>query len=146
MTETQAFIFYLGEYLLTFALLAACWWKSIPFDLKKSISKKPFIKRIALALCIVVLGIATMTGTYLLRLSKETNVLVLGAIQMVMTPLGNTLLFSAWIQKLKNYPRGNLLSLVMILLYIIADLFMPIAEMKYAVIVIGTFTAFTLTK
>lgn len=145
MTETQTFIFYLGEYLLTFALLAACWRKGIPFDLKKSISKKPFIKRIALALCIVVLGIAAMTGTYLLRLSRETNVLVLGAIQIIMTPLGNLLLFSAWIQKLKNYPRGNLLSVVMILLYIIADLFMPVAEMKYAMLVIFTFTAFTLT-
>lgn len=146
MTETQTFIFYLGEYLLTFALLAACWRKGIPFDLKKSISKKPYIKRIALSLAIVLLGILAMTGTYLLRLPRETNVLVLGVIQIIMTPLGNLLLFSAWIQKLKNYPRGNLLGVVMILLYLIADLFMPIPEMKYAALVVFTFTAFALTK
>lgn len=146
MTENQTFIFYLGEYLLTFALLAACWFKGIPFDLKKSISKKPYIKRIALSLAIVLLGILAMTGTYLLRLPRETNVLVLGVIQIIMTPLGNLLLFSAWIQKLKNYPRGNLLGVVMILLYLIADLFMPIPEMKYAALVVFTFTAFALTK
>lgn len=146
MTENQTFIFYLGEYLLTIALLAACWFKGIPFDLKKSISKKPYIKRIALSLAIVLLGILAMTGTYLLRLPRETNVLVLGVIQIIMTPLGNLLLFSAWIQKLKNYPRGNLLGVVMILLYLIADLFMPIPEMKYAALVVFTFTAFALTK
>lgn len=131
---------------MTIALLAACWFKGIPFDLKKSISKKPYIKRIALSLAIVLLGILAMTGTYLLRLPRETNVLVLGVIQIIMTPLGNLLLFSAWIQKLKNYPRGNLLGVVMILLYLIADLFMPIPEMKYAALVVFTFTAFALTK
>ena len=47
---------------------------------------------------------------------------------------------ASWIQRYRVYPRGRELSAVVILMYIISDLFMP-SDIKYAILVMGTVLA-----
>ena len=91
-------------------------------------------------MCGVVLSILLMTGVYLLRLDFAKNLILIGAIQLCMTLVANVILGASWIQRYRVYPRGRELSAVVILMYIIADLFMP-SGIKYAILVMGTVLA-----
>ena len=137
MTQNQATLFFLAEYGITALLLLFCYWRKNFLDIRKEISRKPCLKRLPFVILAAVLGIACMTGIYLFRWDRETTIITLGAVQLLMTVVIDTLLFASWIQRYRIYPRGKELVTVVILMYAVADLFMP-SGIKYAVLVVGT--------
>ena len=106
-------------------------------DIRRSISRKTCLKRLPFVMLAAFLGIACMTGIYLFRWDRETTIIALGGVQLLMTVTIDTLLFASWIQRYQVYPRGKELVTVVILMYAVADLFMP-SGIKYAVLVVGT--------
>ena len=137
MTQNQATLFFLAEYGITVLLLLFCYWRKNFLDIRKEISRKTCLKRLPFVILAAVLGIACMTGVYLFRWDRETTIITLGAVQLLMTVAIDTLLFASWIQRYRIYPRGKELVTVVILMYAVADLFMP-SGIKYAVLVVGT--------
>lgn len=137
MTQHQATLFFLAEYGITALLLGLCCAGHTFLDIRKSIARKSFLKRLPFVVLLAFLGIGGMTGVYLLRLDREMAIMALGGIQLVMTVAVNTLLFGSWVQRYRVYPRGKELAAVVILMYAVADLFMP-SGIKYAVLVVGT--------
>ena len=137
MTQNQATLFFLAEYGITALLLLFCYWRKNFLDIRKEISRKTCLKRLPFVILAAVLGIACMTGIYLFRWDRETTIITLGAVQLLMTVVIDTLLFASWIQRYRIYPRGKELVTVVILMYAVADLFMP-SGIKYAVLVVGT--------
>ncbi len=137
MTQNQATLFFLAEYGITALLLLFCYWRKNFLDIRKEISRKTCLKRLPFVILAAVLGIACMTGVYLFRWDRETTIITLGAVQLLMTVAIDTLLFASWIQRYRIYPRGKELVTVVILMYAVADLFMP-SGIKYAVLVVGT--------
>ena len=137
MTQNQATLFFLAEYGITALLLLFCYWRKNFLDIRKEISRKTCLKRLPFVILAAVLGIACMTGIYLFRWDRETTIITLGAVQLLMTVAIDTLLFASWIQRYRIYPRGKELVTVVILMYAVADLFMP-SGIKYAVLVVGT--------
>ena len=137
MTQNQATLFFLAEYGITALLLLFCYWRKNFLDIRKEISRKTCLKRLPFVILAAVLGIACMTGIYLFRWDRETTIITLGAVQLLMTVVIDTLLFASWIQRYRIYPRGKELVTVVIFMYAVADLFMP-SGIKYAVLVVGT--------
>ncbi len=137
MTQNQATLFFLAEYGITAVLLIFCYFRRNALDVRKTITRKTFLKRLPFVLLAVIIGIGGMTGTYLLRLDREMTLLALGGLQLCMTVFIDTLLFASWIQRFRIYPRGKELVTVIILMYAVADLFMP-SGIKYAILVVGT--------
>ena len=130
----------MAEYVLSALLIAFLTWRKSPLDVRKSISRKAFLKRIPIAAGAVILSILLMTGVYLLRLDMTKNIILIGLLQLFMTLAANVILGASWIQRYRVYPRGRELSAVVILMYIISDLFMP-SGIKYAILVMGTVLA-----
>jgi hypothetical protein len=116
-------------------------WKKTPLDVRKTISRKAFLKRLPIVIITVILSIGLMTGVYLLHLDLAKNLVLIGALQLIMTLISNVILGASWIQRYRVYPRGKELAAVVILMYIIADLFMP-SGIKYAILLVGTVLAF----
>ena len=56
--------------------------------------------------------------------------------QLFLTLIANVILFSSWFQRYRVYPRGKELAAVVVLMYAVADLFMP-SGIKYGVLVVG---------
>lgn len=137
MTQNQATLFFLAEYGITALLLLFCYWRKNFLDIRKEVSRKTCLKRLPFVFLAAVLGIACMTGIYLFRWDRETTIITLGAVQLLMTVVIDALLFASWIQRYRIYPRGKELVTVVILMYAVADLFMP-SGIKYAVLVVGT--------
>ena len=137
MTQHQATLFFLAEYGITAVILWLCYVGHTFLDVRKLISRKSFLKRLPFVLLAVLLGIGGMTGVYLLRLDREMTIIALGGLQLLMTVVIDTLLFASWVQRYRVYPRGKELVAVVILMYAVADLFMP-SGIKYAVLVVGT--------
>ena len=138
MTPYDSNLFFTAEYVLSALIIAFLTYKRTALDVRRPISRKAFLKRLPLAA--VVLSILLMTGVYLLRLDFAKNLILIGAIQLCMTLAANVILGASWIQRYRVYPRGRELSAVVILMYIIADLFMP-SGIKYAILVMGTVLA-----
>ncbi len=141
MTQNQADIFFIIQYAVVALLLAAAWRFHFSLDMRKSISRKTFLKRFLLAAGIILLGTAAMTGLYLLRLPADVMRWAVGGVLFVMSVAGNTILFASWGQRCLSAPRGRELTAVLILLYMVADLFMP-AGAKYAVIAVASLAAY----
>ncbi len=141
MTQNQADIFFIIQYAVVALLLAAAWYFHFSLDMRKSISRKTFLKRFLLAAGIILLGTAAMTGLYLLRLPADVMRWAVGGVLFVMSVTGNTILFASWGQRCLQAPRGRELTAVLILLYMVADLFMP-AGAKYAVIAVASLAAY----
>ncbi len=137
MTQNQATLFFLAEYGVTAVILLFCYFRKNFLDIRRGISRKTCLKRLPFVVLAAVLGIACMTGIYLLRWDRETTIIALGVVQLLMTVAIDTLLFASWIQRYQVYPRGKELVTVVILMYAVADLFMP-SGIKYAVLVVGT--------
>ena len=137
MTQNQATLFFLAEYGVTAVILLFCYFRKNFLDIRRGISRKACLKRLPFVVLAAVLGIACMTGIYLLRWGRETTIIALGVVQLLMTVAIDTLLFASWIQRYQVYPRGKELVTVVILMYAVADLFMP-GGIKYAVLVVGT--------
>lgn len=141
MTANQADLFFIAPYIVTALLLGAAYYFHGSMDVRKSISRKTFLKRFLLAVGIIFLGVAAMTGVYLLHLSPDMRRWVIGGLMLLMSVLGNTILFASWAQRCGSYPRGRELSAVLILMYMVADLFMP-SGVKYAVAAIASLAAY----
>ena len=139
MTPYDSNLFFTAEYVLSALIIAFLTYKKTALDVRRPISREAFLKRLPLAVA-VVLSILLMTGVYLLRLDFAKNLILIGAIQLCMTLAANVILGASWIQRYRVYPRGRELSAVVILMYIIADLFMP-SGIKYAILVMGTVLA-----
>lgn len=137
MTQHQATLFFLAEYGVTALLLWLCCMGHTFLDIRKSITRKSFVKRLPFVLLLAILGIGGMAGVYLLRMDREMTIIALGGLQLLMTVAIDTLLFASWVQRYRVYPRGKELVAVVILMYAVADLFMP-SGIKYAVLVVGT--------
>ena len=131
MTPYDSNLFFTAEYVLSALIIAFLTYKKTALDVRRPISRKAFLKRLPLAAGAVVLSILLMAGVYLLRLDFSKNLMTLAA---------NVILGASWIQRYRVYPRGRELSAVVILMYIIADLFMP-SGIKYAILVMGTVLA-----
>ncbi len=140
MTPYDSNLFFTAEYVLSALIIAFLTYKKTALDVRRTISRKAFLKRLPLAAGAVALSILLMTGVYLLRLDFAKNLILIGAIQLCMTLAANVILGASWIQRYRVYPRGRELSAVVILMYIIADLFMP-SGIKYAILVMGTVLA-----
>lgn len=140
MTPYDSNLFFTAEYVLSALIIAFLTYKETALDVRRPISRKAFLKRLPLAAGAVVLSILLMTGVYLLRLDFAKNLILIGVIQLCMTLVANVILGASWIQRYRVYPRGRELSAVVILMYIIADLFMP-SGIKYAILVMGTVLA-----
>ena len=138
MTPYDSNLFFTAEYVLSALIIAFLTYKRTALDVRRPISRKAFLKRLPLAAGAVVLSILLMTGVYLLRLDFAKNLILIGAIQLCMTLAANVILGASWIQRYRVYPRGRELSVI--LMYIIADLFMP-SGIKYAILVMGTVLA-----
>lgn len=106
-------------------IIAFLTYKKTPLDVRRSISRKALLKRLPVAAGAVVLSILLMTGVYLLRLDFTKNLIIIGVLQLFMTLSANVILGASWIQRYRVYPRGRELAAVVILMYIISDLFMP---------------------
>lgn len=137
MTQNQATLFFLAEYGITAVILFLCYIRHTFLDIRKKITRKTFLKRIPFVVLAAIVGIGGMTGVLLLQLDGKTTVYTLGALQFLMAVCIDTLLFASWVQRYRIYPRGKELVTVVILMYIVADLFMP-SGVKYAVLVAGT--------
>ena len=140
MTPYDSNLFFTAEYVLSALIIAFLTYKKTALDVRRTISRKAFLKRLPLAAGAVALSILLMTGVYLLRLEFAKNLILIGAIQLCMTLAATVILGASWIQRYRVYPRGRELSAVVILMYIIADLFMP-SGIKYAILVMGTVLA-----
>lgn len=121
-------------------IIAFLTYKKTPLDVRRSISRKDLLKRLPVAAGAVALSVLLMTGVYLLRLDFTKNLIIIGVLQLFMTLSANVILGASWIQRYRVYPRGRELSAVVILMYIISDLFMP-SGIKYAILVMGTVLA-----
>ncbi|MGN0954892.1 hypothetical protein [Dialister sp.] len=141
MNPYHSNLFFIAEYILSALLMAFLTYKKTPLDVRKPISRKALLKRLPLAAAAVILSILLMTGVYLLHLDLTKNLILIGILQLFMTLSANIILGSSWIQRYRVYPRGRELAAVVILMYIIADLFMP-SGIKYAILVMGTVLAF----
>jgi small-conductance mechanosensitive channel len=137
----QSNLFFTAEYVLSAIIIAFLTWKKTPLDVRRTISRKTLLKRLPIVIITVILSIGLMTGVYLLHLDLTKNLILIGALQLIMTLVSNVILGASWIQRYRVYPRGKELAAVVILMYIIADLFMP-SGIKYAILLVGTVLAF----
>lgn len=140
MTPYYSNLFFTAEYILSAVIIAFLTYKKTPLDVRRTISRKALLKRLPMAAGAVLLSVLLMTGVYLLRLDFTKNLIIIGVLQLFMTLSANVILGASWIQRYRVYPRGRELSAVVILMYIISDLFMP-SGIKYAILVMGTVLA-----
>ena len=122
MTPHQANLFFIAEYVLTILILAFSAYRKNAFDWRKTIRRKTFIKRMLFLIPVALIAIGIMTAAYLLQLPQMTTLVII--------------LFSSWFQRYRVYPRGKELAAVVVLMYAVADLFMP-SGIKYGVLVVG---------
>lgn len=155
MTSTQSILFYFAEYILTALFVFLLTWKRTKLDLRKSISFRACFFRLAAAAGLGLLCVALMAGAYMAFFhfapnSPRTNlILVLGIIQFLTVPFAYTLLFTAWYQRISLAPRGNWLSAVLILLYVISDLsavYTAPTGIKFALLAVGSAAALFLPQ
>lgn len=155
MTPTQSILFYFAEYILTALFIFLLARKKTMPDLRKAISFRACLFRLAAAAGLGLLCVALMAGAYMAFFhfapeSPRTNlIIVLGVIQFLTVPFAYTLLFTAWYQRISLAPRGNWLSAVLILLYILSDLSSVYAfpgGIKFALLAAGSAAALFLPQ
>lgn len=134
VTINQESLLYLWEYLIAALFLGICTWKHLRrFDVTKPIGRRVFLFRLIPVIIVTLFGVALMAGIHLMRLEPGTRLLTVGAVQVFMTVFNSVLLGASIFQRYRIYPRGTALAAVLILMYVLADFFMP-REIKYAVL------------
>lgn len=143
MTPYQSNLFFIAEYVLSAVMIVFLTWKKTSFDARKIISRKTFARRLPFVLISVLLPIVLMTVIIIFSglLGNTASKILIGALQFLLTLLANVLLGASWLQRYRVYPRGSELCIVVMLLYIISDFFMP-AGIKYAILLGGTVLGF----
>lgn len=136
MNPHQSDLFFMAEYVLSALIILFLTYRKSAFDIRKPIDRKTFARRIPVVIITVLISIGLMTGVYLLHLDPRKNLWLIGAIQLLMTLISNVLLGSSWLQRFQVYPRGRELAIIMILMFMVSDLFMP-SGIKYAILVAG---------
>lgn len=127
----------MAEYVLSALIILFLTYRKSAFDIRKPIDRKTFARRLPVVIITVLISIGLMTGVYLLHLDPRKNLWLIGAIQLLMTLISNVILGSSWLQRFQVYPRGKELAIIMILMFMVSDLFMP-SGIKYAILVAGT--------
>ena len=143
MTPYQSNLFFIAEYILSALIIVFLTWKKTSFDARKPITRKTFAKRLPFVIIAVVLPIILMTAIIVFSkfIGVTTSIVLIGTLQLLLTVTANVILGVSWLQRYRVYPRGTELAIVVILMYIISDLFMP-AGIKYALLVGGTVLGF----
>ena len=143
MTPYQSNLFFIAEYILSALIIVFLTWKNTSFDARKPITRKTFEKRLPFVIIAVVLPIILMTAIIVFSkfIGVTTSIVLIGTLQLLLTVTANVILGASWLQRYRVYPRGTELAIVVILMYIISDLFMP-AGIKYALLVGGTVLGF----
>lgn len=136
MTPHQANLFFIAEYVLSILILAFSAYRKNAFDWRKTIRRKTFIKRMIFLIPVALIAIGIMTAAYLLQLPQMTTLVIITGAQLFLTLIANVILFSSWFQRYRVYPRGKELAAVVVLMYAVADFFMP-SGIKYGVLVVG---------
>lgn len=136
MNPHQSDLFFMAEYVLSALIILFLTYRKSAFDIRKPIDRKTFARRIPVVIITVLISIGLMTGVYLLHLDPRKNLWLIGAIQLLMTLISNVILGSSWLQRFQVYPRGRELAIIMILMFMVSDLFMP-SGIKYAILVAG---------
>ena len=104
--------------------------------LEKDHTKENIHQKDALPYPVALIAIGIMTAAYLLQLPQMTTLVIITGAQLFLTLIANVILFSSWFQRYRVYPRGKELAAVVVLMYAVADLFMP-SGIKYGVLVVG---------
>jgi hypothetical protein len=143
MTPYQSNLLFIAEYVLSAVIIVFLTWKKTSFDARRIISRKTFAKRLPFVILAVLLPIILMTVVIVFSkfIGPTTSILLIGTLQSLLTIAANVLLGVSWLQRYRVYPRGTELCIVVILMYVISDLFMP-AGIKYAILVGGTVLGF----
>lgn len=143
MTPYQSNLFFIAEYILSALIIVFLTWKKTSFDARKPITRNTFAKRLPFVIIAVVLPIILMTAIIVFSkfIGVTTSIVLIGTLQLLLTVTANVILGASWLQRYRVYPRGTELAIVVILMYIISDLFMP-AGIKYALLVGGTVLGF----
>lgn len=143
MTPYQSNLFFIAEYILSALIIVFLTWKKTSFDARKPITRNTFAKRLPFVIIAVVLPIILMTAIIVFSkfIGVTTSSVLIGTLQLLLTVTANVILGASWLQRYRVYPRGTELAIVVILMYIISDLFMP-AGIKYALLVGGTVLGF----
>lgn len=143
MTPYQSNLFFIAEYILSALIIVFLTWKKTSFDARNPITRKTFAKRLPFVIIAVVLPIILMTAIIVFSkfIGVTTSIVLIGTLQLLLTVTANVILGASWLQRYRVYPRGTELAIVVILMYIISDLFMP-AGIKYALLVGGTVLGF----
>lgn len=143
MTPYQSNLFFIAEYILSAIIIVFLTWKKTSFDARKIISRKTFARRLPIVIIAVLLSILLMTAVIIFSglIGESVSRILVGVLQLILTLLANVILGASWLQRYRVYPRGTELCIVVILMYIISDLFMP-AGIKYAILVGGTVLGF----
>lgn len=136
MNPHQSDLFFMAEYVLSALIILFLTYRKSAFDIRKPIDRKTFARRLPVVIITVLISIGLMTGVYLLHLDPQKNLWLIGAIQLLMTLISNVILGSSWLQRFQVYPRGRELAIIMILMFMVSDLFMP-SGIKYAILVAG---------
>lgn len=136
MNPHQSDLFFMAEYVLSALIILFLTYRKSAFDIRKPIDRKTFARRLPVVIITVLISIGLMTGVYLLHLDPRKNLWLIGAIQLLMTLISNVILGSSWLQRFQVYPRGKELAIIMILMFMVSDLFMP-SGIKYAILVAG---------
>lgn len=136
MNPHQSDLFFMAEYVLSALIILFLTYRKSAFDIRKPIDRKTFARRLPVVIITVLISIGLMTGVYLLHLDPRKNLWLIGAIQLLMTLISNVILGSSWLQRFQVYPRGRELAIIMILMFMVSDLFMP-SGIKYAILVAG---------
>lgn len=135
MTPHQANLFFIAEYVLTILILAFSAYRKNAFDWRKTIRRKTFIKRMLFLIPVALIAIGIMTAAYLLQLPQMTTLVIITGAQLFLTLIANVILFSSGSSATAS-TRGKELAAVVVLMYAVADLFMP-SGIKYGVLVVG---------
>ncbi|WP_296954661.1 hypothetical protein [uncultured Dialister sp.] len=143
MTPYQSNLFFIAEYILSAVIIVFLTWRKTSFDARKIITRKTFAKRLPFVILAVLLPIVLMTVIIIFSslVGDSASKVLIGVLQFILTLAANVLLGASWMQRYRVYPRGTELCIVVILMYIISDLFMP-AGIKYAILVGGTVLGF----
>ncbi len=137
MNPHQSDLFFMAEYVLSALIILFLTYRKSAFDIRKPIDRKTFARRLPVVIITVLISIGLMTGVYLLHLDPRKNLWLIGAIELLMTLISNVILGSSWLQRFQVYPRGRELAIIMILMFMVSDLFMP-SGIKYAILAVGT--------
>ncbi|MDY6084934.1 MAG: hypothetical protein SPI25_06815 [Dialister sp.] len=142
MTPKEANLFYLLGYGLAVTIVLFSLWQKNKLNPRRTITRKIFAWRLLWMALIAMAGEALLVGSYFI-FSGAGHFYFFTAVMMIMSVLEYVLMISSFFQRYAVYPRGRALTLVILALYVLADLFMPFGT-KYGIAVAGFLGGFIL--